>query len=567
MCLNPIRLYNPARKINLNGGQRFQIDIPCGQCAECREAKRTDIYFRSYYECEYTWSKNGYVYFDTLTYSTPNLPHVRDFVDKVPESMNFSCFNREDFRLFMVRLRRQLQYHGLDLKNQLKYFVASEYGSDKEYVDDNGVLRKGTNRPHYHVLFFVTGDVDPVTFSKYVNKCWQKGKTDGIDYHDLNYLMEHVYGPQYNNDKVHMRAVCNYVAKYVLKDSEFEETLQKRMQAVFGEDYKSEYHDKRRYDKIEKCMKPYTKWSNGFGLYGLHYNSDEDMYNNKMRVPDKNKVWRFAPLSGYLNRKKYYEHVYDSKGRLYWRLTPEGKRRAFEHNMQGAEQFAERMEEWLSNLDILMKKSDDNSITSKQIFEFQKNIKNKVEKYLNGRSFLEFAVYCFFYKGRVKSKAQLFRERLGYKYVDTPDEFFYKGLMSANEIDELPEEDILYNYSHHRCRHKFGERLVSPIDLGNTKDGFIYPGFEYGYDSLSNVAHGKFTEQWNRGNYIKVTTAEEWAKYNVINENTDPRFTDFDKLYNLYCSSLYYYNKRKQDTYDYIEDMKKRLKNLYRTTI
>lgn len=566
MCLNPIRLYNPAKKINLNGGQRFQIDIPCGQCAECREARRTDIYFRSYYECEYTWSKNGYVYFDTLTYSTPNLPHVSDFVDRIPESMNFSCFNRNDFRLFMVRLRRQLEYHGFDCKNNLKYFVASEYGSDKEYVV-NGVVKKATNRPHYHVLFFVTGDIDPLVLSHYVNKCWQKGKTDGIDYQTNKYVLDHVYGPHYNSDKVHMRAVCNYVAKYVLKDSEFEETLQKRMQAVYGEDYKCEYRDKKRFDKIERCMKPYTKWSNGFGLYGLTYNSEEDMYNNKMKVPDKNQIWRYAPLSGYLNRKKYYEHAYNSKGILYWRLTEEGKKRAFEHTIQGAEQFANRMEEWLANVDLLMQKSDDESITTKKIFDFQKNLKEKVEKYLNGRSFLEFAVYCFFYKGRVKSKGQIFRERLGFKFVDPAEEFFYSGLLSSEEIDELPNEDVLYNYSHHVCRRKFGERVVSPIDLGNTKDGFIYPGFAYGFDRASDIFRGNFTENWNIGHKIKVTTAEEWSRHNVINENSAPQFQDFDKLYNLYCSSLYYYNRRKQDSYDYMEDMKKRMKEIYKKNI
>lgn len=565
MCLNPIKLYNPSKKISLLGGQRYVIEVPCGDCAECREAKRSDLYFRTFYECEYTWSKNGFVYFDTLTYNDANLPHISDFITRIDKGsqLDFSCFNREDFRLFMVRLRRQLEYHGFDVKNNLKYFVSSEYGSDKEYVDDNGRLRKGTQRPHYHVLFFVTGDIDVITFSQYVNKCWQKGNTDGVDYKGATYVTEHTFGPQYNADKVHMRSVCNYVSKYVLKDQELDSMINGRIQAVYGDDsyYTNTYTGKKAMDKIKRIVRTYSKWSNGFGLYGLNYNTEEDLYNNKMRVPDSKQVWRYNPLSSYLNRKKYYETDYKEDGTLYWKMTDEGKQRAFELTIQGCEQFADRMEDWYNNIDTLLTKVDDNSLRTIDIYNYQKNLRNKVQKYLNGRTWMDFSFYLFFYKGRIKSLEQKERESKGIFVVDDVFDFYKKGLLINEYIDNLKPNQFLYNYSHYTSRRHFGERILSTQDLGNTKDGFYHLGLSYGYDTQNGVYRGSFVENYNKSFVDNVYTASDWSKYNVINENADPRFNDFDKLYNLYVTSLYHVNKRKQDTYDFVEELKKKFKN------
>ena len=593
MCLSPIKIYNPSRKISLYGGQKYQIELPCGQCAECREARRTDIYFRSYYECLDTWRKNGYVYFDTLTYRNEDLPYVSDFVDRINRGSNFdySCFNKEDFRLFMVRLRRQLEYHGFDVKNSLKYFVASEYGSE-EY----------TARPHYHVLFFVTGDLDPYILSDYVDKCWQKGRTDGINYHPKDYVANHIYGPKYNNDEVHMRAVCNYVAKYVLKDSEFEDTLQKRIYAVFGYDredvecYLNTFDGKSYMKKVMSFMKPYVRWSKGFGEYGLLYNNDEDMYNNAMRIPDANEVWRFAPLSGYLSRKKYYETAYNKSGKLYWRLTEEGKSRAFEMRVNSCEKFGDRFREWILNLDSLMKKGDKKSVynrdleqwierdvTSEDIYKFRKKLLESVVKYLGDRSPEDFAMYLFFYKGRVKSIEQINREKRGIYRVDDVDVFFQRGLLSPDEIDDLPDIMVKYNYAHCTDKRHFQTSFLGdvsfdfvvrqedfPYSLPKSvigKKGYHKVSFEYGYDRKLDRYNGDFVDKYNKCHSDRLIHTEDWVKDNVINENSDIRFKDFDKLYDIYCSSMKYYNRRKQESYDHIEVLKKKMKKFSKKLI
>ena len=193
MCLNPITIKNPKKRISLSGGMPFSIQVPCGECAECKELKRTEWYYRTYYEAMSCFDSNGYVLFDTLTYRDEELPHVSEFID-IDSEWDASCFDVEDYRLFFVRLRMALQREiGWNPAHCLKYFLTSEYGTDDRY----------THRPHYHVLFFVRGDengrrVDPLVLSKLINKCWMKGRTDGIDYKPYKYVMNHVWSKMSN---------------------------------------------------------------------------------------------------------------------------------------------------------------------------------------------------------------------------------------------------------------------------------------------------------------------------------------------------------------------------------
>lgn len=586
-------MYNPAKFISLYGGQRFRQEVPCGQCAECREAKRTDIYFRTYYECLDTFQGNGYIWFDTLTYRDADLPHVSDNLNiEKGSSLDFSCFRAEDIRLFFVRLRRMLTYHGFDVKNNLKYFVCSEYGKDNEYIDDKGRKRKGTNRPHYHVLFFVKNDIiHPYEFTRFVNLCWQKGNTDGIDYKPTKYVDSHIFGPKYNSDTVHLQAVCNYVAKYVLKNDEYEDKLKHRILQVFSnftkdpEHYIETFSGKKRYKSILKLMKPYYRWSNGYGIYGLEYelNKEDDLlYQGKMAIPDKTQVKRFAPLSSYLEHKRYYETSYTEDGRLYWRLNAEGRMRKYDRTVAGMKQFNNRFIEWYENMSDLLTKEDviswydwtteewkEREVTSEDIYKYQKDIKDKVAKYLGDRDPILFAMYCIFYKGRVKSQAQIERERQGIYRVDDIQQFFWKGLKTAEEIEQ--EGNYLYNYSHPVHARHFQDKILSTKSLhhedmeGNRYYDFV--SFEYGYDEFDESYHGKFVDKYNKTHSDTCYSVKSWEMKYVIDENSDERFKDFDKLYNLYVKSQMYKNNRKQKTYDYIEDLKKRYKDMYVKTI
>ena len=81
MCLNPLSIRNPTKAIVNNGGQALRLSVPCGHCAQCKQAKRNEWFIRTHYEIKRTHASGGYVYFDTLTYDDANLPKLSNFID------------------------------------------------------------------------------------------------------------------------------------------------------------------------------------------------------------------------------------------------------------------------------------------------------------------------------------------------------------------------------------------------------------------------------------------------------------------------------------------------------
>lgn len=247
MCLRSRQTYNPSRYYSLDLAQRFSLEFPCGECAECRAQKQQEWFLRSYYHAKDYLDHNGWVYFDTLTYDNAHLPHISDFTDLVEKNSlyDYKCFSYEDIKGFMKRLRRELDYHGYNAKENLEYFVGSEYGSANEYTSASGMLRKGTERPHYHILFFVKEgcNLSPMKLSYFVDKCWQKGRTDGYMYHpeDSHYVDKHTYGKAYTSDDVTLRRVTNYVSKYVLKDQHFNKRIVTKLDTLYNSLYGVEW--------------------------------------------------------------------------------------------------------------------------------------------------------------------------------------------------------------------------------------------------------------------------------------------------------------------------------------
>ena len=93
MCLNPIKIRNPTKKIARSGGQKLMLEVQCNKCAECVLAKRAEWNFRSYQELQNTLRNGGFVYFDTLTYSNEHLPMLSDYIDIIQYGLKIhSCF-------------------------------------------------------------------------------------------------------------------------------------------------------------------------------------------------------------------------------------------------------------------------------------------------------------------------------------------------------------------------------------------------------------------------------------------------------------------------------------------
>lgn len=110
------------------------IEVPCGKCAFCCSAKRSDWVFR----LEYELKDHLYSSFVTLTYA----PGEMTFVKGVPQLMV------TDLQKFFKRVRKR----GF----RFRYFACGEYGSH-------------TYRPHYHIIFF--GDVP----EQELTRAWPKG--------------------------------------------------------------------------------------------------------------------------------------------------------------------------------------------------------------------------------------------------------------------------------------------------------------------------------------------------------------------------------------------------------
>lgn len=134
MCYCPIKILNPSRKFN--NDMPVYISVPCGHCPDCLRNAHNEWYFRAYMEYLNCKSKNGAVYFLTLTYNQENLPSIT-----FPDGRKQACFYKRHIHNFVKYVRIQLQKRGYNYKG-IKYLICCEYG------------KNGTCRPHYHPLFF-----------------------------------------------------------------------------------------------------------------------------------------------------------------------------------------------------------------------------------------------------------------------------------------------------------------------------------------------------------------------------------------------------------------------------
>lgn len=226
-CLNPISIINPSKYISLSFKDRYLLQVPCGSCAECQKMVSNQWNYRTYYEFADCISNGGFVYYDTLSYDNKHLPHIKELI---PDSdFNYSCFRKKDITDFLKRIRINVERKHFV---KLRYFLSTEYGHDKLYRDYRGRVRRGTNRPHYHVLFFVYGTIDPLDFSRAVSSAWSYGMTDGIPYKTLSYVLSH--NVIATNTLENVLRTANYITKYVQKSCEFKETIEKRIIKVMN---------------------------------------------------------------------------------------------------------------------------------------------------------------------------------------------------------------------------------------------------------------------------------------------------------------------------------------------
>lgn len=511
MCLRPIRIKNPSAVISVNGGQKAFIEVPCGSCAECKNSQRLQWRFRSFHHVKECLNKGGFVYFDTLTYSESSVPRLSHYIDisSINESLlsryerlcqdsisverpilidDVYVFDSSHWRNFLKNLRRQLDYHFPGVK--FTYFLTSEYGTNEDY----------THRPHYHVLFFVNDKrlISHYDFSLLVSKCWNYGRTDGLPYQPRNYVDEHsCLSPDDSCMKM-----CNYVSKYVTKDSTFQKVIDNRLSLL-----KKHLCDDK-FKEIKRQVSMFHRQSQGFGRSFIDNLTDIDLNsildNGSVSLVDDKKVVMTLPLPLYYKRHLFYVLHMDDEGKYYWQpnsLGLEYLRRSFERNIKNYE---------------------------KLLFDSYINFDAECQKVilylLNGRTLHDLATFAVMYKDRLRplfsSPYHLSYSEFERNYIDT--------ILSTSYVHEMPFSDVIHR------------------DLDNNTIYVPVRAFSH-FNSIS-----------------KIIDYDVFLSSHVISQDTCSDFHNFDYLLSIFRSNKRCSNNDVQLTFEFIEELEQKFKHLYK---
>lgn len=147
------------------------LEVPCGQCMQCRLQKREEWVTRILHEMMYY---DEYM-FCTLTYDEDHLP-------------GNSSLEKSDLQKFFKRLRKQM--HDKKDYRKIKYFACGEYG------EENG-------RPHYHIIILGLDYLKDDDISM-IKDCWTLC--------DWNLLGERPFGCV---NQISIRYVVSYLEKSI----------------------------------------------------------------------------------------------------------------------------------------------------------------------------------------------------------------------------------------------------------------------------------------------------------------------------------------------------------------
>lgn len=553
MCLKPIKIHNKSLTIGCSDWTQYELQVPCGQCAECKQLMRDQYYLRAYWQARYTFDRGGWMLFDTLTYDDSHLPHLSDTLPELKNRViDFPCFSYQHTRRFWIDLRQSLSRAGYS--TDFGYFLCSEYGTSD----------RGTHRPHYHILIYNTDPkLDPVTLSKLISKAWPHGRTDGVPYQSEGYVkLRNVFGKGFNDDNESVMGVTRYVMKYVVKNDDFENRVKNRLNIVmntmvrdkyelseddfvnwFDTGFASEF--KPLYRKVKRLVSQFNRQSQHFGEYALSQSDiDEIMETGQMAMPDRDKVVTHIPLPMYYSRKLFCTQVVLDDGRRVWIPTELGKQYRYKRTYQSAALMVRRYNEWLDNIGIAYLPSDEFflpdgtkfSLTEQECQDACNELRKRFYELMRGRSLLDLAVYQMFYRGRVIPNDQLLAP---------------KKLHPMDVVSSQLSADPRHTQNVYRLR-----TYIDPLTGEET-------------DFMSLVGDDKFTAAAcerlrGRSMAFDVVTVKVFKRHFVVNDTTFPEYEGFDEVIDLYEGSQRVLARRKQEVFDKkerIQQLRKILKN------
>jgi len=185
------------------GGEKPELELPCGHCLDCKIRRSQDWATRATHEAE-QHDDNSFL---TLTFSEDGLA-----LRELQHGTHPYDLDVGDWQRFAKRLRKEMAKQGIEKK--LRFFEVGEYGDEEK-------------RPHYHALIFGNGfrgegeewtdeKGHPTWLSRTVEKCWPYG------FHEIKELTPET---------------INYVCRYVQKKlwGPMKEEASKRTSSETGE--------------------------------------------------------------------------------------------------------------------------------------------------------------------------------------------------------------------------------------------------------------------------------------------------------------------------------------------
>lgn len=282
MCSNPVTIPNPYYESQgyeyiegdvLPLNERFfsskpTIQVPCGNCPDCRESHYSAILQRAQME-----SITSYVYFVTLTYDDKHIPKmsfVRD--DGVFETLYYADLSH------IQNMIKRMRNHVVFRDRGLRYFSVVEYGTNRF-------------RPHHHMLLFVArkdgDDLEfPVRFESKLSLLLQRyyavniGTRKHPKYESLfTYAERFVNGKWHRNFDCRLVRDCDmdtdnplsinspvsvarsiqYLISYVRKPSRFDEQVQPLLDRLG-------YLDSLTHTRLFRLLKSRCVYSKHFGF-------------------------------------------------------------------------------------------------------------------------------------------------------------------------------------------------------------------------------------------------------------------------------------------------------------
>lgn len=204
-------------------GSRYleALDLPCGQCFECRLAQSREWANRLVFEAKTAKS----ALFLTLTYDDEHLPH---------SDQGFPTLRPEDLRAFNKALTQFISRKFGE--RSPRYFECGEYGSQ-------------TLRPHYHSIHF---NLDPAWLDLQPYKCNFRG-----DPFYKSEVLTNLWGKGFVVVGKCTWDTCAYVARYVTKK------------------LTGDLNDKR--FEATGCVQEFTRMSNRPGIGAKFFEDHKDM--------------------------------------------------------------------------------------------------------------------------------------------------------------------------------------------------------------------------------------------------------------------------------------------------